>query len=401
MAAMNTRSGRNNNEGPSDSAAGLADLLTQIVAHIDAGRPNNGTGTPNNRQGCNYKTFMACKPMEFHGTEGAIGLLSWFENVESKLSITKCAEGDKVEFSAGLLQGRALTWWNNQLQTRGREAANGLSWEAFKKLLTDEYCRKDEVEKLEVEFWNHLMVGVEVDKYTARFHELTKMVPHMVSTKEKLIDRYIWGLIPEIRRDVTSSNPTTLQAAVGMAYRLTNDVIRSGELTKGNNEGRKRQGDQQGSRYQNQQDKKQRVAGNYGAITQGPGGYVGAQPKCTRCNLHHTGGCPKCNSCGKTGHFSKYCKGNLVRRSACYECGSLDHLRNTCPKLKGTSNQGGNRPNLALAIEAPQDQNVEIPPAHGRAYFFGNPITQHVHDSITGTFSRTTIIFPCHLILSA
>ena len=182
---------------------------------------------------------MACKPKEFYGTEGAIGLLSWFENVEAKLSITKCAEADKVEFSSGLLQGRALTWWNNQLQTRGREAANGLSWAEFKKLLTDEYCRKDEVQKLEEEFWNHLMVGVEVDKYTARFHELTRMVPHMVSTVEKLIDRYVWGFIPEIRRDVTSSKPTTLQDAVGMAYRLTNDVIRSGGLTKGNDNGQK------------------------------------------------------------------------------------------------------------------------------------------------------------------
>jgi hypothetical protein len=110
MAAMNTPPGRNNNEGPNDSVAGLADLLTQIVAHIDAERPNNGAGTSNNGQGCSYKAFMTCKPMEFHGNEGAIGLLSWFENVESKLSIMKCAEGDKVEFSAGLLQGRALTW---------------------------------------------------------------------------------------------------------------------------------------------------------------------------------------------------------------------------------------------------------------------------------------------------
>ncbi|PWA56392.1 zinc finger, CCHC-type, Retrotransposon gag domain protein [Artemisia annua] len=114
------------------------------------------------------------------------------------------------------------------------------------------------VQMLEAEFWNHLMIGVEVDKYTVRFHELARMVPHMVSTVEKLIDRYIWGLIPEIRRDVTSSKPTTLQAAVGMAYRLTNDVIRSGGLTKVNDEGRKRQEDQQRSRDQNQQDKRQR-----------------------------------------------------------------------------------------------------------------------------------------------
>ncbi|GKA39470.1 hypothetical protein Tco_0732021 [Tanacetum coccineum] len=56
-----------------------------------------------------YKTFMASKPKEFYGTEGAVGLLSWFESVKSKLSITKCAEGNKVEYTACLLQDRALT----------------------------------------------------------------------------------------------------------------------------------------------------------------------------------------------------------------------------------------------------------------------------------------------------
>ena len=109
MAAMNTRSGRNHNEDPNDNVVGMADLLTRILSHLEARRPNDGAGTSNNGQGGSYKTFMAGKLMEFYGTEGAIGLLSWFENVESKLSITKYAEGDKVELSAGLLQGRALT----------------------------------------------------------------------------------------------------------------------------------------------------------------------------------------------------------------------------------------------------------------------------------------------------
>ena len=175
-----------------------------------------------------------------------------------------------------------------------------------------------------------------------------------------------------------------------MSYRLTNDVIRSSELTKGNDEGQKRQEDQQRSHDQNQQDKRQRVIRNYGAITQGSRRYAGPHTMCTRCNYHHSRDCPKCNKCGQTGHFMHNCSnrtGNQGQRLACYEYGSLDHLRNTCPKLKRTPNQGGNRPNLALAIEAPIDQNIEIPPAHGRTYFLGNPITQHVRNSITGTFS--------------
>nr|GEY60480.1 putative reverse transcriptase domain-containing protein [Tanacetum cinerariifolium] len=40
---------------------------------------------------------------------------------------------------------------------------------------TEEYCPDDEVEKLELEFWNHKMVGSDIDGYTARFHELARM----------------------------------------------------------------------------------------------------------------------------------------------------------------------------------------------------------------------------------
>ncbi|GJZ34312.1 hypothetical protein Tco_0580129 [Tanacetum coccineum] len=52
-----------------------------------------------------------------------VGLMSWIEGMESKLHISKCDGNSKVEYTACLLEGRALTWWNTQLQTRGREAA--------------------------------------------------------------------------------------------------------------------------------------------------------------------------------------------------------------------------------------------------------------------------------------
>ncbi|GKC63905.1 zinc finger, CCHC-type, retrotransposon gag domain protein [Tanacetum coccineum] len=243
MAARNTRSGVNNNVDPTNNAAGLADLLTQIVANLNARRTNDGEGSFKAGNGCSYK-IMASKPKEFYGTEGAVGLLSWFESVKSKLSITKCAEGNKVEYIACLLQGRGLTWWNTHVQTRGHKAANGLSWDNFKKLLTDEYCRKDQVQNLESEFWNHMMIGNEVQEYMTRFNELDRMVPHMVSTREKRVGRYIWCLVHKVRRMVTLSNLITLQAAVGMAYRLTNDVVRSSGASKGNDSGRNRYEDQ-------------------------------------------------------------------------------------------------------------------------------------------------------------
>ncbi|GJT12215.1 hypothetical protein Tco_0859257 [Tanacetum coccineum] len=56
---------------------------------------------------------------------------------------------------------------STHVQTRGCEAALQLTWEEFKKLLLKEYCPKSKVQKLELEFWNHAMVGSDVDKYTS------------------------------------------------------------------------------------------------------------------------------------------------------------------------------------------------------------------------------------------
>nr|GEY05767.1 hypothetical protein [Tanacetum cinerariifolium] len=67
----------------------VTQLLAQIALNLNAGRANNGDGSSNARRGYNYKTFMASNPKEFYGNEGAIGLMSWFENVESKLNNPK------------------------------------------------------------------------------------------------------------------------------------------------------------------------------------------------------------------------------------------------------------------------------------------------------------------------
>ncbi|GJZ70322.1 hypothetical protein Tco_0633872 [Tanacetum coccineum] len=71
----------------------------------------------------NIQDESASGAKEFFGTEGAVGLLTWFESTESVLHITKCPAESQVEFAASMLQGRALTWWNTLVQTRGRATA--------------------------------------------------------------------------------------------------------------------------------------------------------------------------------------------------------------------------------------------------------------------------------------
>ncbi|GJX08654.1 hypothetical protein Tco_0196586 [Tanacetum coccineum] len=67
---------------------------------LNVRRTNDGGNSSNTGRRCSYKTFMSSKSKEFYNTEGVVGLMSWFENVESKLNITKCAEENKVAYVA-------------------------------------------------------------------------------------------------------------------------------------------------------------------------------------------------------------------------------------------------------------------------------------------------------------
>ncbi|GKE00136.1 hypothetical protein Tco_1388119 [Tanacetum coccineum] len=83
--------------------ASLSNLISQIAVSLNARQTNNRGSSSNTDRGCSYKTFIASKPKEFYGTDGVVGLLGWFEDINSKLNITKCADERKVEYAACLL----------------------------------------------------------------------------------------------------------------------------------------------------------------------------------------------------------------------------------------------------------------------------------------------------------
>ncbi|KAJ9535785.1 hypothetical protein OSB04_un001063 [Centaurea solstitialis] len=82
--------------------ASLPGIVSQVAAGLNTNQ-NNNQGS--RERDCTYKSFRSCNPKEFHGTEGAVGLLAWIESMESVLHISKCLERNKVEYAACLLQG--------------------------------------------------------------------------------------------------------------------------------------------------------------------------------------------------------------------------------------------------------------------------------------------------------
>ncbi|GKB95829.1 reverse transcriptase domain-containing protein [Tanacetum coccineum] len=262
----------------------------------------------NGRGGCSYKEFMAYNPKDYDGKGGVIVYTRWIEKMESVQDMSGYGENQRVKYIAGSFIGKALTWWNSQVQTRGREAAVGMTWEAFKTLTREELCPNNEMQKLETEFWCHVMVEAGYVVYTDRFHELARLDPHLVTPENKRIERYIYGLAPQIRVMVAATEPTTIQSDVVKARMLTDEAIRNGALKKvtkkrGNNREPSRDGN---ARNDNKRSKTRRAF----STTTNPviKEYTGTAPKCPNSNYHH-------------------------KPEACFECGGTDYYKVACPRL--------------------------------------------------------------------
>ncbi|GKC98282.1 reverse transcriptase domain-containing protein, partial [Tanacetum coccineum] len=185
-----------------------------------------------NQVGCSYKEFLACNPKEYDGKGGAVVLTRWIEKMESVHDMSGCSIDQKVKYTAGSFMGKALTWWNSQISTLSREVAVSMSWNDFKFMIIQEFCPSHEMQKLESELWNHAMVRDGHAVYTDRFHELVRLVPHLVTPESRMIERYVYGLAPQIRGMVVATKPKTRQKAVHISGVLINEAVRNGSIKK-------------------------------------------------------------------------------------------------------------------------------------------------------------------------
>nr|GEU73527.1 hypothetical protein [Tanacetum cinerariifolium] len=135
--------------------------VTAALAARDALRSTNDDDSHNSETGvrrterptreCTYTYFLKCQPLPFKGTKGVTSLSQWCERMESVFHISNCATENQVKFATCTLHSVALTWWNTHVQTVGHKAAYGMSWKTLMKMMTDKYCPRNEIRKLEME----------------------------------------------------------------------------------------------------------------------------------------------------------------------------------------------------------------------------------------------------------
>nr|GEX17228.1 hypothetical protein [Tanacetum cinerariifolium] len=147
-------------------------------------------------------------------------------------------------------------------------------------------------------------------------------------------------------------------------------------------------------------DNKRTRTGNAFATTANPIGRenTGAWPKCTTYNSYHAPGgpCHTCFNCNRPGHFAKdyrviprnvnpiNVRNPTPTRGACYECGSTNHLKSTCPRLNREQGPRGNRPNQVVTNNGGQARGNQ---ARGRAFMLGAEEVRQDPNIVTGTFT--------------
>lgn len=86
---------------------------------------------------------------------------------------------------------------------------NVMSWSELKKLMIEEYCLHEEMQKMEQELWNLEIKGANVNAYTSHFNDRDTLNLRMVTPECKKVERYIWGLPHPIQGLVTTFKLTT------------------------------------------------------------------------------------------------------------------------------------------------------------------------------------------------
>ncbi|GJS28126.1 reverse transcriptase domain-containing protein [Tanacetum coccineum] len=139
---------------------------------------------------------------------------------------------NQIKFSTCTLLAGALTWWNSHVLTISHNVAYAMTWANLRKKMTDKYCPRNEMKKLEAELWNLKVKGTDVIGYNQRFQELALLCVRMFPEESDKIERYVGGLPDMINGNIVASKPKTMLRTKGSLKTLFETIKTNNNKTR-------------------------------------------------------------------------------------------------------------------------------------------------------------------------
>ncbi|GJZ35999.1 putative reverse transcriptase domain-containing protein [Tanacetum coccineum] len=253
------------------------------------------------------------------------------KKMEQVFEICKCAEDDKVKFAMCTFKGRALTWWNRNVQTLGLAIANQIPWSNVKAMMSTEYCPATEIQRMEQKLWTLTLKGDDIEASDNRFPQTSSDVSEMPATLHEAIN---------MARELVEQSIQGRAARIGKSNkRKWEDNQRNNNNNNhnyNNNHNNNNNNRNRNNNHHQQQNRRPETVRAYAAAPARGKIYAGNYRIANRCNLHNQ------NMSSKVLEMSKV----------------LGHFKDKCPKAGNQQNDGA-RGRAYMVIENPQ-QNPNV-----------------------------------------
>ncbi|MQL76513.1 hypothetical protein Taro_008905, partial [Colocasia esculenta] len=271
-------------------------------------------------------------PPSFKGEGDPLLAESWMREMEKIFRAIRCADVDKVTLATYMLQERADVWWASLLRTRFEDGAVDVAWDEFVRLFWAKFVPEHIQDRMEQEFLSLTQGSMTVLEYEARFAELSKYAPHIVTDERREAKKFVMGLQPLLRTRIVAFDHRTLDEALSAACRQEGEMEQYLEEKKASQK-------RPAATFQRQDKKKVVYQTQQRSVA-----VRNAQVPSVR----SPGVKKECPHCGKAHGGSECC----MIMGKCLKCGSSDHKIKDCQRLQQGAQRGAPAP-AAVAAAAP------------------------------------------------
>ncbi|GJX43066.1 putative reverse transcriptase domain-containing protein [Tanacetum coccineum] len=210
-----------------------------------------------------------------------------------------------------LFHDDALSWWNVYAQPIGVDQANQITWTELKRLLTNKYCPRTEVRKIEDELYNLTVKGNDLKTYVRRFQELAILCPNMIPNTEKLLEAFIRGLPRSIEGNVTKHTPVQVSSDHKQKFDDRRAFNNNNYRNNNNNNYRNTNTNNRYNNHQSQQNRRQEAVKAYATTPVENNRPATGSNQLPVIVIFH--------ACGEKGHYTNQCqKTNINAQGRAY-----------------------------------------------------------------------------------